>query len=351
MGYNFVRFPSIEQFKNVIRNVQHKTRYVGQDENGKVIYDPYKALPKLKFRGTVKLHGTNSCVNFMEDGSINFQSRERVLSLQSDNAGFCLFMSNKTDTLLGLEIEICNTLSATPAQILIFGEWCGGNIQRGVAISGLPKMFVIFGVRVRYGEDWFWVDLEKISHVSSPENQIFNALDFESYEIEIDFEKPELAQNQIIEWTLKVENQCPVGKHFGKDGVGEGIVFSCIEDGWRSSDFFFKSKGEKHSASKVKTLAPVDVEAIKAMSDFVEYAVTENRLLQGLQNLVREQQKPFEMTSIGDFIRWVFNDIVKEEADTIVASQLDPKKLGGPIANASKKWYISKLNSGFSVDP
>ena len=26
----------------------------------------------------------------------------------------------------------------------IYGEWCGGNIQKGVAINGLNKMFVIF---------------------------------------------------------------------------------------------------------------------------------------------------------------------------------------------------------------
>jgi hypothetical protein len=59
---------------------------------------------------------------------------------------------------------------------------------------------------------------------------------------------------------------------------------------------------------------------------------------------VNEQLKPFDMTSMGDFIRWVFNDAMKEEADTVIANQLDPKKLGGPIANKARKWYMNKFN-------
>ena len=89
----------------------------------------------------------------------------------------------------------------------------------------------------------------------------------------------------------------------------------------------------------------VDVESIQAIKEFCEYAVTDARLEQGLNNLMNEQLKPFEMTSMGDFIRWVYNDIVKEETDTIVENQLDMKKLGGPIANISRKWYTEKYNN------
>jgi hypothetical protein len=112
-----------------------------------------------------------------------------------------------------------------------------------------------------------------------------------------------------------------------------------------STEYWFKVKGEKHSVSKVRTLAAVDVEAINALNEFVDSVVTESRLEQGLDNLVREQRKPFEMTSLGDFIRWVYNDVVKEEADTIEASGFDAKKLGGPIANVARKWYINRYNA------
>ena len=51
------------------------------------------------------------------------------------------------------------------------------------------------------------------------------------------------------------------------------------------------------------------------------------------------------MSSVGDFIRWVYNDVLKEESDTIMANGIEPKKLGGPIALAARRWFIDKLNS------
>jgi hypothetical protein len=93
----------------------------------------------------------------------------------------------------------------------------------------------------------------------------------------------------------------------------------------------------------------VDVEAVENIRAFVAATVTEARLEQGLDNLVREQLLPFEMKSMGDFIRWVYNDVLKEEMDTIVASQIDPKKLGGAIANEARPWFIKKFNEGVGV--
>jgi hypothetical protein len=54
--------------------------------------------------------------------------------------------------------------------------------------------------------------------------------------------------------------------------------------------------------------------------------------------------KPFAMTSMGDFIRWVHQDVLKEEADTLQASGIEYKKLGSPIALAAKRWFTNKLN-------
>lgn len=49
--------PSIEQFRNVIANVNRQFNFVGLDDNGEAIYDHTKIKPKLTFTGTVKLHG------------------------------------------------------------------------------------------------------------------------------------------------------------------------------------------------------------------------------------------------------------------------------------------------------
>jgi len=72
--------------------------------------------------------------------------------------------------------------------------------------------------------------------------------------------------------------------------------------------------------------------------------VTEARLEQALHNLVNEQLKPFAMTSMGDFIHWVHQDVLKEEADTIQASGIEYKKLGSPIALVAKRWFAAKLD-------
>ena len=53
----------------------------------------------------------------------------------------------------------------------------------------------------------------------------------------------------------------PVGKHFGNLGVGEGIVFTYLDE--IGNKYRFKSKGLKHSNSKVKTLASVNTEITK----------------------------------------------------------------------------------------
>ncbi len=51
-----IKYPSIDQFKTVIKAVAQDTRYAGRDENDHPIYnqDP---LPTLDFIGTCKIHG------------------------------------------------------------------------------------------------------------------------------------------------------------------------------------------------------------------------------------------------------------------------------------------------------
>jgi hypothetical protein len=48
---------------------------------------------------------------------------------------------------------------------------------------------------------------------------IYNILQFPTYEIDIDFNAPEMVQNQLIEMTVSVEDKCPVGRFFSVEGV------------------------------------------------------------------------------------------------------------------------------------
>ncbi|HBD93219.1 MAG TPA: hypothetical protein DC057_03510 [Spirochaetia bacterium] len=318
------KYPSIEQFRNVIRDVRYAHDYKGKDENGKAIYLHTDNYPTLKFKGTVKLHGTNSAIVKYSDGRLEFQSRERLLSLEQDNAGFMAAMIPKD--LRFLFILPFNEY------IAVYGEWCGGNIQKGIAINGLEKMFVIFGIKV----DDNWIDLPK--YLYSNLQGIYNILQFKTFEIEIDFNNPELVQNKIIEMTISVEECCPVAKHFGKEGIGEGIVFTCVTN----QDLKFKSKGEKHSASKVKVLNTVDVEAMANINEFVELAVTENRLEQGI-SFFNENNIEIDAKNTGQFLGWIVKDILKEEKDTLEASGLDEKKVKNAIVIKARIWFLNYI--------
>ncbi|AGS80916.1 RNA ligase [Caulobacter phage Cr30] len=349
------KYPSIDQFRQVIRNVKSRAQYVGKDENGAAIYDSSKSIPTLTFEGTVKIHGTNASIVHHIDGcGYVYQSRERILTLEQDNAGFMLYMKNQESVLHDLFETLYDTLGYDKRpiddwpSIAVYGEWCGQGIQKGVAVSELSKRFIVFGIKIWNPKDSTetrWLTREEIEDFKNENARIFNIYQFPTYKIDIDFNYPEIAQQKMVEITENVEKECPVGAYFGvSNGCGEGVVWKCITPGWTSSDFWLKVKGEKHSVSKVKTLAPVDVEAVAAVKEFVEYAVTEQRLEQMLQVLQNELLKPFEPSSLGDFIRLVMKDVHKEEQDTIVQNQIDPKKLGGPVADKCRKFFFEKYN-------
>lgn len=319
------KYPSINQFRHVIEEVRAISDYQGRDENGNAIYLHTSDYPVLKFKGTVKCHGTNSAIVRYSDNRTEFQSRERVLSLESDNAGFMNFMIDKNLDFLFENIKFFDYCA-------VYGEWCGGNIQKGVALNGLPKMFIIFGIKV----DDEWIELPKNLHNNNL--GIYNILQFETFEVDIDFNCPENVQNLIIDMTLKVEECCPVGKFFGVEGIGEGIVFKSVD----YPDLMFKSKGIKHSSSKVKTLNTVDTESLKDINDFVESVVSENRLNQGLsyfsENNIEQSPK-----NTGEFLSWIVKDVLKEEQDTLTDSNLDEKKVKAAIVNKARSWYLKQL--------
>lgn len=319
------KYSSIEQFRTVIKEVRMHFDFKGKDENGKAIYQHTENYPTLKFRGTVKLHGTNASIVKYSDGRFEFQSRERVLSLDDDNADFMAEMLQKDYQSLFNGIEFTD-------YIAIYGEWSGGNIQKKVALNKLPKMFVIFGVKV----DGEWMDLPP--NLAMNESRIYNILQFPTYDVDIDFNNPELVQNKIIELTVAVETSCPVGKQLGVEGTGEGLVFTCATNQhWK-----FKSKGEKHSVSKVKTLNAVDVELMKNITEFVDMAVTENRMEQGL-SYFKENNIEIDPKNVGQFLRWIVTDVLKEESDTLEKSGLDDKKIKNAIVSKARIWYLNSI--------
>ena len=98
-------------------------------------------------------------------------------------------------------------------------------------------------------------------------------------------------------------------------------------------------KGERHSSSKVKTLASVDVEKLESIQKFVDYAVTESRFNQACEN-VFPNDEPIDVRKMGDVIRWVVNDVIKEEMDTMVENQVEPKEVNKYISSKVREMFF-----------
>jgi hypothetical protein len=335
----FISFPKIHQFADAIRTIKHKKDFQGLDVNGDAIYAHNAVYPTLAYKGTVKLHGTNAAIIFDEDGNFHCQSRENIITPEKDNAGFATY-------IYSLPKEI---ISSTVKNFGIYGEWCGGNIQAGVAINGLPKMFVIFAERNLDGDleeqNWSERNYSKSAWEVLNRYNIYHIEQFPTFTIDIDFEHPEIAQNELIKITEEVEKECPVGKFFGKCGVGEGVVWSPTDPDYTNSGYWFKVKGEKHSSSKHKTLAPIDVEVVKAVNDIVDIVVTESRVEQGIQKL-KEVGKEAIVRNIGDFIKWINSDIEAEEKEMLDKSGLDRKKIHSAITTKAKGIFLEKIKVG-----
>ena len=342
-----IKWPSIEQFRNVVKNVQHKTQFVGVAEDCSVIVNRQAVMPKLSFEGTTKLHGTNAAVGVMPDGEVWFQSRENIITPEKDNAGFAMFAVGKTEFWRDLACSASVAADLDPTKpMMVFGEWCGQGIQKGVAISELPKMFVIFGMALAYEDGTkrylTRAELQKALVSYNMTDSVKCIYDFPSYSIDIDFENPHEAQNKLNEITESVEAECPVGKALGVSGIGEGVVWRCIDEGYEDSGFWFKVKGEKHSKSKVKTLATVDIEKMNSIQELAERLANHGRVEQMAQQVFDTLNGgEIDIKKTGELTKAVMQDIFKEDVDIVSASGFSGKELNGPVAKICRDYIMS----------
>ena len=318
------KFSSIEQLRSVVKDVTSDTQFQGLDDNGEPVFDASVKLPTLEFQGRVKIHGTNA--SFGYDGENYWmQSRNDILNVKNNNAGFYTFGMNVKEYMLPILDKIYHEHDFD--DIMVYGEFCGKGIQKGVAVSELDKRFVVFDVMGIYHTDDGHKKVflnQYINLFDSKENFVFNIDMFDQYVVSIDFNNPEKSIDEIENIVKNVEKECPVGKKFGVEGIGEGVVFT--HDVSNEKRYRFKAKGEKHSVTKVKKVVQIDVEKLNSIKEFVEYAVTKNRVLQATQSIGVEQSSLSEKNT-GSIIKWTMIDIMKEESDTLIENNLTGKDI------------------------
>jgi hypothetical protein len=344
----FVGYPKIGQFRNVIQSIVLREQFAGLDENGDPTYDRTRELPKLSFKGTVKLHGTNAGIGYHQ-GELWFQSRSNVITATSDNAGFVAGNSHKDKVAFfkGVFESLIEKHSVADDKIVVmFGEWCGGSVQKGVALNQLDKRFVIFDIRVVGAErndngDYTYDEWLPIDGIRSLDLGIHNISDYTTWDLLVDFSDPAGATPKLGDLVAAVEAECPYSKAFGASGVGEGIVWKLLHKGKRH---VFKAKGAKHSATRVKTVSPVDVEKLNSVNEFVDYAVTENRLNQAVEQVFTAKGVVPTIKGTGQFLKWLVNDVVTEELDTLSENGLCAKDVNSTISKTGREWFFRYLD-------
>lgn len=342
MKEQFVSFGKIPQFRNVIRDISHAARFNGFDDKGEIIYNVEK-LPEVEFIGTTKLHGTNAGIT-MINGEFNPQKRSSVAT--SGHFGFPEYAYAYEKELRELMLIIfgINEFKQNIAYT-IFGEWAGPGVQQGVGISNIKeKSFFIFAAStsktIDGGKVKEWEDISQVSF--KPDfPRCYNVYNFGIKYLTIDFENPGMSQNELVELTKKIEEQCPVTIELGAEGIGEGVVWV----GWyKGQQYRFKVKGEKHSESKVKTLASVDPEKLKKVSELIDYLITANRLEHALREVAQEKEITDEAVLdkryTGDILRWIANDIIAEEGDTLVHNGLEWRDVAKQVSNTYRLMFF-----------
>lgn len=353
-----IKYPSIDQVRGVVKQITERACYVGKDEDGKAIFDYLK--PKLTFTTTYseKVHGSNAGLCYSIPDGVWAQSRENILTIEKDNAGFAFFVSQNEQHLIKIIEKLADeyNINLNEKIITLYGEWAGGNIQKNSALSGAEKAFILFEhfkvSPIESSEDekavWYKTKYSRDildSETSQTQPRIYNIMDFPTYSFEIDFNAPDRDINQIIELVEKIEESSPVGKAFGFEAnIGEGVVCSYLTDD--NSLIQFKVKGEKRSNSKVKTTKVVDTEKLDRLDACVEKICHSWRFEQALvETFGSDYKHTIDRKKIGAYLKWVNSDTLKEELDIIAEFGFEPKDVLGKVSQKAKEYFFAVENN------
>jgi hypothetical protein len=305
----------------------------------------------ISFSGTVKLHGTHADLVIYSDDTIRIQSRNRLsLDTVHDNYGVAAsILPLRTETL-----ELRNRfrerfLELNPGEkiddefpLIIAGEWIGPGVQKSVAIEKLPKKyFAILSISINNA----WLPNEGYGDISNESVGIYNISRGGTFSEILDVNDTEAFMERAMALTLAVEKECPFAKSFGLSGVGEGIVWKAAHPLGSSSRFWMKTKGPLHRVVDRDSLK----KAVTARGDnktkakaFAEAAVTVQRLEQAWDYLV-EMEVARNKQGLGDFMRWLNNDVEVEEKKAIADLNVNKHTLRKEMQFLGKAYYFKRL--------
>ena len=330
---------SIGKFSDVIFDVKRNTYYVETLEDGTVITDETRELPTINFKTTTKLHGTFSGI-IWNGSEIFAESKSQIITPENDNDGFAKFVEANKEYFEFYLKDYCEQMDIT--EIMIAGEWAGGNIQKGTAINKIPKTFFMFGLKFKTKDEdiykWAQMPWEILRQIADTDMNIQSLYEFDVHDVAVDFNKPAEALKIFDDLRDEIDKECPVGKALGVSGVGEGLVAVGYNNDVR---YVFKHKGESHVTTR-KQKQPKPADPLEASKQKLAEALTPVwRLEQAVRESIEDQPRMKDMSNV---IKWVMNDIKKEETSTFRDSEFELEDVQKFVSVIIVSWFKDYIN-------
>lgn len=298
--------------------------------------------------GTVKLHGAHADWVISSDDTIRVQSRNVLeLSSSNDSYGLVAFTTPIQSAILRLRDDIVRRYTqlnpSVPVDfsfpVVVSGEWCGRGIQKGMAISQLPRHFVIISIRINNS----WVAESDYADIYDEANGIYHIGIAGSYRLDLDMEDIDSSEAAIQAFVTDVEKACPYGLARGVSGRGEGIVWKAI-DYVQVPELWFKYKADSNAVSHSWKLpaAAVAPGNRQREDNFAAAVVTDQRLEQGWEYL-RDIGVTRDEAGVGKFLAWITRDIFVEEEREMSEKNISKGKLKPAIKTLAAPWYKGRL--------
>lgn len=306
-----VSWGSIELLHNTVRTLTH-------------LADQGQPFPVVAYRAKVKLHGTNCAVQINEH-DIVAQSRTTQLTPSADRKGFATWVHAHSAFW-----------RARQSGLVVFGEWCGPGVEKGMAISrSATKLFCVFAIQSADRMICEPTEIEELLTGAPPEVHV---LPWEGDPITINFGSRtslDQAAKVLSDRVAEIEREDPwVKRVLGISGLGEGLVLYPTP---HDPTLMFKAKGEKHRTAGTKEAVTVDATVVASVDEFVALMVTEARLEQGLAAACDGARDP-KRTSM--FLTWIVADVRKESAAELEASALAWPQVEKAVQARARAWFL-----------
>lgn len=342
---SMIKWPEIESFHHVRKELLEYPELLG-------------GRTTVGYRCKVKLHGTNAAVQVRPNGNVVCQSRTSLIAPGSDNLGFAAWVQSQHAAWAKILCDgLPDDLGDTFRGIVVFGEWFGPGIQKGVACSRIPdKHFAVFAAApIQSGDerrDELVVEPDDLREILTVGGSMHARTLVIPWFGDVRIEVPWLEEGKVLEPIVEGINRHVAGidaldplirDQFDVEGPGEGLVFYPTTHPGRKhfSDLCFKAKGERHKTVAKDRPAQVDPSVAASLVEFADLVLTPARLEQGVR-AVNRGDLVFDMRMMGPVLQWIVADVRKECGPEIEASGLDERSALKAVMARAREWYCAQ---------